>query len=86
MSAPPKFSAPAPDVGRPLTELANGFSGVLLAVVGPSFVCDRLRELGFLPGEEIRLVMRTPMGEPLIVQARGATLALRKTEARCLRV
>ncbi len=44
-------------------------------------IADRLRDLGFVNGEPIRLTARGPLGSPLLV-AIGATLfALRRQEA-----
>lgn len=63
-----------------------GFDGVIAALVGPTLLTERLRELGFVPGEPVRIVGCAPFGEPLLVVARGATIALRKSEAACLKV
>lgn len=63
-----------------------GFDGVIAELVGPTLLTERLRELGFVPGEPVKIVGCAPFGEPLLVIARGATIALRKTEAACLKV
>ncbi|MBC7983885.1 MAG: ferrous iron transport protein A [Candidatus Obscuribacterales bacterium] len=45
----------------------------------------RLRELGFLPGEQVRVVARgAPGGTPLAVRIGTATFALRLIEARAV--
>jgi ferrous iron transport protein A len=47
----------------------------------------RLAELGFLPGEKLRIVARGPMGrEPIAVRIGTGTFALRLFEATCVRV
>lgn len=46
----------------------------------------RLLEAGFTPGCPVRFVMATPFGDPLVFAVRGASIALRKSEARCVRV
>lgn len=46
----------------------------------------RLLEAGFTPGCPVRFVMATPFGDPLVFSLRGASIALRKAEARCVRV
>lgn len=51
---------------------------------GDPVVVGRLRELGFIRGECVRLVGRTPFGDPLLVEIRGTTVALRKGEAQCI--
>ena len=45
----------------------------------------RLGELGFLPGETVRVLHRGPGGrEPLAVQVGDSMFALRLLEARCI--
>ena len=46
----------------------------------------RLLEAGFTAGSPVRFVMATPFGDPLVFSLRGASIALRKAEARCVRV
>ena len=46
-------------------------------------IARRLRELGFVRGEEVRLVARGPVGgEPLLVQVGFTRFALRISEAK----
>lgn len=50
-------------------------------------VLQRLGELGFLPGEPVRLLRRGPGGrEPLAVQVGDTLFALRLVEADCVEV
>jgi ferrous iron transport protein A len=47
----------------------------------------RLMELGFVPGERIRLLKRgLPGGEPLAIKVGNATFALRRFEAALIAV
>ncbi len=47
----------------------------------------RLGELGFIPGEPLRLLRRGPGGrEPLAVQIGDTMFALRLVEAQCIEV
>lgn len=46
----------------------------------------RLAELGFLPGEPVRVIARAAFGGPLAVRIGSATFALRREEARAVRV
>lgn len=47
----------------------------------------RLEEIGFLPGEAVRLVARgAPGGDPLVVRIADSTFALRRAEAACVQV
>lgn len=50
-------------------------------------VARRLRELGFVAGEEVSIVARGPFGaEPLLVQVGYTRFALRRIEAARIRV
>jgi len=48
---------------------------------GPAQDCDRLLDLGVTPGEEVVVTHTAPLGDPLVIRIRGASLALRKREA-----
>ena len=75
-----------------LTDLANGQRGVITRVHAADDLVDaatvqRLNELGFLPGEPVRVVQRGPGGrEPIAVQVGDTLFALRWVEARCVDV
>ena len=48
----------------------------------PDPIAARLRDLGFVAGEPVRLVARGPLGgDPLVVQIGYTRFALRKAEA-----
>jgi len=50
-------------------------------------VARRLRELGFVPGEQVEVVARGPFGaEPLLVQVGYTRFALRRIEAARVQV
>jgi ferrous iron transport protein A len=50
-------------------------------------IAQRLRDLGFVAGEPVRLVARGPLGaEPLLVQIGYTRFALRRAEAARVRV
>jgi ferrous iron transport protein A len=82
----------AEPVGMRLADLATGTEARVLAVsaVENSASADlgrRLAELGFLPGEKLRIVARGFMGrEPIAVRIGTGTFALRLFEAACVRV
>ena len=68
-----------------LSDLKNGVSAVVHAVEdahGSDAIARRLRELGFVNGEPVRVVARGPLGgDPLLVQIGYTRFALRKSEA-----
>ena len=50
-------------------------------------IARRLRELGFVPGEEVSLVARGPIGgEPVLIQVGYTRFALRLSEAARVQV
>ena len=58
----------------------------VLEVVGDCVICERLRELGFCPGTEVRFERQAPFGGPMILSLRGYQLVLRPSEARRVRI
>ena len=75
-----------------LNQLPDGGRGIVARVVSASSELDavalrRLGELGFLPGEPVRLMRRGPGGrEPLAVLVGETMFALRLLEAQCIEV
>ena len=46
-----------------------------------------LEEIGFIPGEQVRLMAKAiPGGDPLVVRVGQSTFALRRAEAACVHV
>lgn len=68
-----------------LSELPFGQQAAVLAVedVGaPDAIASRLRDLGFVAGEPVRIVARGPIGaDPLLIQIGFTRFALRRAEA-----
>jgi ferrous iron transport protein A len=78
--------------GLQLADLATGAVARVVSVSagdasGGVDLGRRLAELGFLPGEKLRIVARGLMGrEPIAVRIGTGTFALRLFEAACIRV
>jgi ferrous iron transport protein A len=68
-----------------LTDLPNGAPAVVERVDdahAADVIAQRLRDLGFVPGEPVRVVARGPMGgDPLLIQIGSTRFALRRNEA-----
>ncbi|MFO1467687.1 MAG: FeoA family protein [Steroidobacteraceae bacterium] len=83
---------PATQYGVPLTELRSGVEARVVCIQGADDAAGhelalRLSELGFLPGERVRIVARGFLtGEPLAVRVGTGTFALRRFEAAVIRV
>jgi ferrous iron transport protein A len=73
-----------------LSELAKGASAVIREVEDLNLndpISRRLRELGFVQGEPVRIVAQGPIGgDPLLVQIGFTRFALRRAEANRVRV
>jgi ferrous iron transport protein A len=73
-----------------LADLATGKVARVVSISpagAPAEVGRRLAELGFLPGEAVRVVARGLLArEPIAVRVGTGTFALRLFEAACIRV
>ena len=70
-----------------LSDLADGASAIIQDIpLGHDEHITRLRELGLVPGTRIRLVRRALFGDPIEVSVRGSRLALRRSEARHIKI
>lgn len=46
----------------------------------------RILEYGFTPGQHITVVNKSVFSDPLAVSLRGALIAIRKSDAKCIEV
>ena len=73
-----------------LSDLSRSASALVTAVdaVGPDDpIAQRLRALGFVHGETVRLITTGPFGgDPMLVQVGFTRFALRRSEAARVRV
>ena len=73
-----------------LIDLPRGASAtvrIVEDVVPADPIAGRLRELGFVPGDPVRVVAHGPIGaDPLVVQVGFTRFALRRSEAARIRV
>lgn len=75
-----------------LVGLETGLSARIVSVaaatpdISPDLI-RRLFDLGFLPGESVRVLARGPVGgEPIAVRVGTSTFALRRLEAACIEI
>src|SRR5687768_6640871 len=69
-----------------LANLALRDVAVIEHVGGTGSFRRRLMELGLVPGTRVELVGVAPLGDPLELLVRGASLSIRKSEASAIRV
>ena len=84
----PQESPEATKAGEPLSLLLPGEMGEVielsLRLRGPER--RRLMDLGILPGTQITAEMSAPGGEPVAYRVRGALIALRREQARMIKI
>jgi Fe2+ transport system protein FeoA len=64
-----------------LEQVALGGQARVVRLEGDQSLVGRLTSLGFWPDTLVRMVRRSPFGDPLQVSLRGYELALRRNEA-----
>ena len=69
-----------------LSELAPGISARVTGVEGEKDLRRRVLDMGLVPGTEVQVQRRAPLGDPVSVVFRGYELSLRLPEARSVRV
>lgn len=47
---------------------------------------NRMMDLGLMPGTEVQIVRKAPLGDPLIIQFRGYQMSLRVSEANHIEI
>ncbi len=58
----------------------------VLEVGGDRGFRRRLLEMGFVPGTQVKIVGRAPMGDPLELEVGGGRLSIRKAQAAAILV
>jgi ferrous iron transport protein A len=46
----------------------------------------RIMEYGFTPGQEIEIINKALFDDPISISLRGALIAIRKSDARCIKI
>jgi Fe2+ transport system protein FeoA len=69
-----------------LSEIKPGQVVHILSIAGQSSFRRRLMELGLVPGTRVELVRVAPLGDPVELLVRGASLSIRKAEAGVIAV
>lgn len=70
-----------------LSDLKAGESGLILALNDLSIdVRKKLMVMGVLPNTQVTLIRRAPMGDPLQLEVRGVSIAVRERIAAAIEV
>ncbi len=65
----------------PLSDLPVGMQVQVLHLKATGLSRRRLLDLGLVPGTQIKILRKSPLGDPTAYEIRGASVALRKEEA-----
>ena len=71
---------------KSLDQQDPGTSGVIESISGPIALQQRLMEFGVLEGEQVRVLTKAPLGDPIEIQIGGTRLSLRKSEAAVIKL
>jgi len=69
-----------------LADLPKGESRNVVSVTGDDAITRRLMEMGVIPGVSVRMIKSAPFGDPLEINVRGYSLALRRNEAESVKL
>ena len=61
-------------------------SGTIAAIKVAGDLGRRIRDMGLVPGTEIKIQGRAPLYDPVALRVRGATITLRNNEADAIEV
>jgi Fe2+ transport system protein FeoA len=71
----------APALPVPLGELPVGSRARAVEITGVGKHQRRMLDMGFVPGAEVAVVRRAPLGDPIEYRVKGTAVALRKDDA-----
>ena len=69
-----------------MRQMSDDQTGTIAAIKATGDLGRRIRDLGLVPGTEIRIRGRAPLYDPVALRVRGATLTLRNHEADYIEV
>ncbi|MBT5855624.1 ferrous iron transport protein A [bacterium] len=66
---------------KSMSEMMNNEECVIKALEGDNLSCERLIQLGFLPGALVTLISKLPFNGPLALSISGTKVAIRLADA-----
>ena len=69
-----------------MRQMKDNQSGIIRAVKATGEMGRRLRDMGLVPGTEIKVKGRAPLKDPVALRVMGFTLTLRNNEADWIEV
>ena len=71
---------------RTAAELDFGERGIISEIDSSHPSSKRIIEHGFTPGQTIELINKSIFNDPITVSVRGTLIAIRKSEAGCIKL
>ena len=69
-----------------LRSMGVGDSGRIAAVEVAGEMGRRIRDMGLIPGTQVKVVGRAPLQDPVALRLSGVTITLRNNEADYIRI
>lgn len=70
----------------PLTSLKTGEMAIIKSLSADGGIRRRLRDLGMIEGTKVECVLKSPGGDPVAYNVRGAVIALRNEDSDSIMV
>lgn len=70
----------------PMRQMKKNQSGIISAVKATGELGRRIRDMGLVPGSEIKIQGHAPLYDPVSLRVMGFTLSLRNSEADFIEV
>ena len=67
-------------------DMKPGDKALIKSIYGDEKFAKRLLALGCIEGTEVTLKATAPLGDPIIINLRGFNLAIRKNDAKNIRI
>ncbi|TYO95389.1 FeoA family protein [Desulfallas thermosapovorans] len=64
-----------------LNRMSNGSFALVTGITAEGLTRRRLLDLGLVPGTKVEVIRRSPVGDPIAFNIRGAVIALRREVA-----
>jgi len=69
-----------------MRQMSDNQAGTIVAIKVAGDLGRRIRDMGMVPGTDIKIQGRAPLYDPVALRVRGATLTLRNNEADYIEV
>ena len=69
-----------------LDQLQPGHSAIITRLTADGMNRRRLMDLGILPGTQLTVELKSPLGEPVAYRVRDTLIALRRSQARQIEI